>query len=137
MSQEVEIIARGAVGSGKSALLGEIEILLKAMRVPYRHGDPEAWKSEVNLTGADWQSELERTKPVVVLREERLLSVDFSKPGPIKDAYEEGMIACHDGLDVLQNPFLGMMTSSTAPQALAWMIGYNVHLVQKVRRSTS
>lgn len=137
MSQEVEIIARGGVGSGKSALLGEIEILLKAMRVPYRHGDPEAWKSEVSLTGADWQSELERTKPVVVLREERLMMVDFSKPGPIKEAYEEGMIACYDGLDILQNPFLAEMTSSTAPQAIAWLTGYNTHLVHKLKGTTS
>ena len=67
---EVTITAAGRVGSGKSALLGEIEILLKALGVPYRYADPKAAQVEKNLTHADWVGEIERTKPTVVLAEE-------------------------------------------------------------------
>ena len=66
---EVTITAAGRVGSGKSALLGEIEILLKALGVPYRYADPKAAQVEKNLTHADWVGEIERIKPTVVLAE--------------------------------------------------------------------
>ena len=66
---EVTITAAGRAGSGKSALLGEIEILLKALGVPYRYADPKAAQVEKNLTHADWVGEIERIKPTVVLAE--------------------------------------------------------------------
>ena len=67
---EVTITAAGRVGSGKSALLGEIEILLKALGVPYRYADPKAAQAEKNLTHADWVGVIEQVKPTVVLAEE-------------------------------------------------------------------
>lgn len=66
---EVTITASGLVGSGKSALLGEIEILLRALGVPYRYADERAAAVERALTHADWIGELENTKPTVVLME--------------------------------------------------------------------
>ena len=127
MTQEVEIIVRGPVGSGKSALLGEIEILMRAMRIPFRHENPEAWTHEVNLTGADWQTELERTKPVVVLKEEgdrKLSPLQLSH----EKAYGEGRAACLAKQDILSNPYLAKLTSTTAFDAILWMIGYNAQL---------
>ncbi len=67
---EVTITAAGAVGSGKSALLGEIEVLLRALNIPYRYADEKAARVEKALTHADWIGELEATKPCVVLVEE-------------------------------------------------------------------
>lgn len=71
MNKEVSIVIVGPVGSGKSALYGEIEILLKALGVTYRHADPAAAQAEKNMTGADWTSALRQYLPTVVL-EERL-----------------------------------------------------------------
>jgi len=68
---EVKIIADGPVGSGKSALLGEIEIALKAIGVPVVWFNQESARREKNMTHADWQTELDRTKPTVVLIEAR------------------------------------------------------------------
>lgn len=68
---EVKIIADGPIGSGKSALLGEIEIALKAIGVPVRWFNPEIERQEKNMTHADWAAEIERTKPSVVLIESR------------------------------------------------------------------
>lgn len=69
MNQEVVITASGPVGSGKSALLGEIEVTLRALGVPYRYADERAAQQEKNGTHADWIGELERTKPCVCLVE--------------------------------------------------------------------
>ncbi len=66
---EVRIIAAGPVGSGKSALLGEIEIALKAIGIPVVYSEPTQAQSEKAMTHADWASELERTQPNVVLVE--------------------------------------------------------------------
>ncbi len=66
----VFITASGPVGSGKSAVLGEIEIALRAIGVPVRYAIENDARDEKNLTGADWQSELELTKPSVVLVEQ-------------------------------------------------------------------
>lgn len=125
MSQEVEIIVRGPTGSGKSGLLGEIQILLQALRIPHRFADPEEWASEINLTGADWTSELERTKPVVVLREEQ--SRLTKTPSQLK-AYEDGRVACREGKKVLDNPYLETLTTSTMFEAIQWLTGYNLEL---------
>ncbi|SOY56826.1 DUF551 domain-containing protein [Cupriavidus taiwanensis] len=70
MTKEVQIIVSGPVGCGKSALLGEIEILMKALGVPCRYADEAAAKQEKNLTHADWTEALEMYKPSVVLVED-------------------------------------------------------------------
>jgi hypothetical protein len=70
MSAEVKIIVSGPVGSGKSALLGEIEIMLKALGVPVRYEDEAGAQAEKNGNHADWTAELEMYKPSVVLVED-------------------------------------------------------------------
>jgi hypothetical protein len=63
----VEIVARGPVGAGKSALLGEIEIALRAIGVEVAWPDGQA---EKNMTHAEWADALDLYKPTVRLREE-------------------------------------------------------------------
>jgi hypothetical protein len=67
---EIQIIARGPVGCGKSAILGEIEIALKAIRIPVRYADPVEAQSEKNMTHAEWDTFLDMYKPSVVLIED-------------------------------------------------------------------
>jgi hypothetical protein len=67
---EVKIIVSGPVGCGKSALLGEIEILMKALGIPVRYQDDAAAQAEKRMTHADWQSSLEMYEPSVVLVED-------------------------------------------------------------------
>ncbi|KVF08958.1 hypothetical protein WJ04_09000 [Burkholderia vietnamiensis] len=64
---KVTITVSGAVGSGKSALCGEIEILCKALglQVNWIGG-----REEKNLTYADWTEALEMYKPSVTLVEQ-------------------------------------------------------------------
>jgi len=59
----VTVTVSAPVGSGKSAVCGEIEIALKAIGVPvtWREGD-----AEKRLTHADWQQALDLYKPSVV-----------------------------------------------------------------------
>ena len=66
---EIKITVEGPVGSGKSALLGEIEILCKAIGIPVRYADPEDAASEKAMTHADWAEYLEMYEPSVVLQE--------------------------------------------------------------------
>jgi hypothetical protein len=63
----VSVTISAPVGSGKSAICGEIEIALKAIGVPVTWPDGEA---EKRLTHADWQRDLDIYKPSVVIREE-------------------------------------------------------------------
>ena len=51
-------------------MLGEIEILMRALGVPCRYADKEAHRQEVNLTHADWIESIEMYKPSVVLVEQ-------------------------------------------------------------------
>jgi hypothetical protein len=69
MSEErdITIEVRGPVGRGKSAIAGEIEIALRAIGVKVTWENSE---SEKRLTHADWVSDIELYKPVVVIREE-------------------------------------------------------------------
>lgn len=67
MSETCVITVFGPVGSGKSAICGEIEIAMKAIGVPVEWRDGDA---EKRLTHADWQSDLDLYKPSVVIREE-------------------------------------------------------------------
>lgn len=67
---EVTVTVSGPVGSGKSAIAGEIEIALRAIGVPVRYDDPVGAQSEKNMTHADWQTALEMYNPSVVIVEE-------------------------------------------------------------------
>lgn len=69
---KVYVTVTGLTGTGKSAVLGEIEIALKAIGVPVE--TDAAHQSEKNMTHADWQTALELYEPTVVLRE-----VDISR----------------------------------------------------------
>jgi hypothetical protein len=75
MSQTITVNITGPVGSGKSALAGEIEILCLALGLDVEW--PEG-QSEKNMTGADWQSALENYKPRVVIGE----SIPQAKASP-------------------------------------------------------
>uniref|UniRef100_A0A9E8CSX6 Uncharacterized protein n=1 Tax=Bosea sp. NBC_00436 TaxID=2969620 RepID=A0A9E8CSX6_9HYPH len=63
----VTVTVSAPVGSGKSAICGEIEIALKAIGVPVTWRDGA---SEKRLTRADWQGALDLYEPSVVIREE-------------------------------------------------------------------
>ena len=63
----VAVTVSGPVGSGKSAVLGEIEIALKAIGLPVEHD--AAFRAEKNMTHADWQHALDMYKPRVFLSE--------------------------------------------------------------------
>ena len=63
------IVVSGPVGSGKSAILGEIEIALKALGIPVRYADLAGERAEKNATHADWDTYLEMYRPSVVLAE--------------------------------------------------------------------
>ena len=63
----VVITVSGPVGSGKSAICGEIEIAMKAIGVPVEWRDGDA---EKRLTHADWARDLDLYKPSVAIREE-------------------------------------------------------------------
>lgn len=65
----VTVTASGLVGSGKSAILGEIEIALKAIGVPVSYADARAADAEKSMTHADWQEALDLYRPRVVLVE--------------------------------------------------------------------
>ena len=62
----VEVNVCGPVGSGKSAICGEIEIALRAIGVDVSWPDSE---SEKRLTDADWHSALEMYRPTVIIHE--------------------------------------------------------------------
>lgn len=62
----VHVTVSGRIGSGKSAIAGEIEIALKAIGVSVEWADSE---SEKRLTHADWQEALDSYDPHVVITE--------------------------------------------------------------------
>jgi hypothetical protein len=66
---EITVTVSGPVGCGKSAIMGEIEIALKAVGVPVRMADPAADASEKNMTGADWAGYIDMYQPSVILAE--------------------------------------------------------------------
>lgn len=76
----VYVEVSGLTGSGKSAVMGEIEIALRAIGLPVEH-DAE-FQQEKNMTGADWQWALDLYKPKVVLRERNIpRPAALSEPG--------------------------------------------------------
>jgi len=70
MHEEIKVIVFGPVGCGKSAILGEIEIMLKALGIPFRHENEKEAGYQKWATHADWIAELEMYKPHVVLVED-------------------------------------------------------------------
>lgn len=86
MSEEVKITVSGPVGCGKSALLGEIEILMNALGVPVRYEKPDDARSEKGMTHADWQSALEMYAPSVVLIEDMPWLRKEAPAAPLSDA---------------------------------------------------
>lgn len=107
---EVTITVSGPVGSGKSALLGEIEIMLKAIGIPLRYADPVAAQSEKNMTHADWQKYLDMYKPSVVLVEAsahppaqpQLSDEDLTLPQHLLNLIGEYGMARTDGVSELE-----------------------------------
>lgn len=69
IANEVHVAVSGAVGIGKSAIAGEIEIAMKAIGVPVRYVDEREAQAEKNMTHADWASEIERLQPSVAIEE--------------------------------------------------------------------
>ena len=79
MISKICVLVEGAVGSGKSAIAGEIEIALRAIGVPVRFADEAAMRSEKNMTHADWQSHLEIYEPSVIIVE-RIITAHKDQP---------------------------------------------------------
>lgn len=73
---KVYVEVSGLTGSGKSAVMGEIEIALRAIGLTVEH-DAE-FQSEKNMTHAEWQDALEMYKPTVVLRERNIPRAEAS-----------------------------------------------------------
>lgn len=70
MTSIVHVEVSGLTGSGKSAVMGEIEIALKALGLKVEHG-PD-FQAEKNATHADWQEALDLYQPTVVLAERNI-----------------------------------------------------------------
>ena len=70
MRETVYVEVTGLTGSGKSAVMGEIEIALKALGLKVGHGVD--FQAEKNGTHADWQQALDLYKPTVVLIEHNI-----------------------------------------------------------------
>ena len=70
MTSIVHVEVSGLTGSGKSAVMGEIEIALKALGLKVEHG-PD-FQAEKNGTHADWQQALDLNQPTVVLTERNI-----------------------------------------------------------------
>lgn len=68
--ETVYVEVSGLTGSGKSAVMGEIEIALKAIGLTVE--TDAAFQSEKNMTHADWQSALDLYRPTVVLTERNI-----------------------------------------------------------------
>jgi adenylylsulfate kinase-like enzyme len=63
---KITVTVSGPVGSGKSAICGEIEILCKALGLEVNWFDGD---QEKNLSGADYIHDLEMYKPTVEIVE--------------------------------------------------------------------
>lgn len=68
--ERVHVEVSGLTGTGKSAVMGEIEIALRALGLSVEH-DAD-FQSEKNMTHADWQTALDLYKPTVVLSERNI-----------------------------------------------------------------
>lgn len=64
---KIYVTVSGLTGTGKSAVMGEIEVALRALGLPVEHGAD--FQAEKNATHADWQAALDLYKPSVALSE--------------------------------------------------------------------
>lgn len=102
---KVYVEVSGLTGSGKSAVLGEIEIAMRALGLTVEHADPAAAQAEKNATHADWQAALNLYKPTVVLAERNVSR--RSEPRPVS-----GEVDC----ERLLRPIIGI-ENRTAQEA--------------------
>lgn len=118
----IEITASGPVGSGKSAVLGEIEILCQALNLDVSYVSADRAQSEKNMTHADWVGELEVTRPIVLLKEVNSATTMFSET----NARLSGRRAAVKGKMVDDNPFLeGRGGKQDHPRlAYQWLYGF-------------
>ena len=70
MQSEIVVTVSGPIGCGKSAIAGEIEIVLRAIGVPVRFMADREMQAEKRITGADWTGYLDIYKPSVVIVEQ-------------------------------------------------------------------
>lgn len=85
----VYVNVSGLTGTGKSAVLGEIEIALRALGVPVEHDT--AFQAEKNATHADWQAALDLYKPTVILSETNIsrAAAPVVSVGGLSEAFEK------------------------------------------------
>jgi hypothetical protein len=69
MMATLKVTVSGPVGSGKSAVAGEIEIALKSIGLEVSYLDAIAAQTEKNMTHADWQSALLMYEPSIIIEE--------------------------------------------------------------------
>lgn len=126
----IEITASGPVGSGKSAVLGEIEILCRALNLDVSYASAERAQSEKNMTHADWVGELAVTRPVVVLKEMNSSTSIFAE----SNARLSGRRAAVKGKTLADNPFLeGRGEKQDHPKlAYEWLYGFTLEKLQPV-----
>lgn len=115
----VKIVALGPVGSGKSALLGEIEIALRAIGVRVKYADPSAAMAEKNATHAEWTTTLERINPVAWLYE--------LQPGPAK-----GMDAALTEDEIENAELAAKCTLKAMPDSI--VASHTLRLITEVRQ---
>ena len=95
----VRVIVAGPVGSGKSAIAGEIEIAMKAIGVSVRFADERAARAEKRLTHANWTRDLEMYQPTVVLEERIEPERSFPEAADGKPISEEEALLWGAGCD--------------------------------------
>jgi len=99
MTSIVHVEVSGLTGSGKSAVMGEIEIALKALGLKVEYG-PD-FQAEKNGTHADWQTALDLYQPTVVLTERNI----SQQPQAREDAQPVAGLTVHmvsDGGDIFR-----------------------------------
>ncbi|TNC14868.1 hypothetical protein FF100_04630 [Methylobacterium terricola] len=95
----VRVIVAGPVGCGKSAVLGEIEIAMKAIGVPVRFADEKAFQAEKRMTRADWARDLDMYQPTVVLEERIEPERSFPEAADGRPASDEEVMLWAAGCD--------------------------------------
>lgn len=104
-SERVYVEVSGLTGTGKSAVMGEIEIALRALGLTVEHD--AGFQSEKNMTHADWQTALDLYNPVAVLRERNIPRTKASATPPVQGEavvilrrlFDEKRPAYHDCID--------------------------------------
>ena len=88
-SNTVTVTISGPVGSGKSAIAGEIEVALRFLGVPVTWANPAAALSEANLTHSDWAAALAMYRPSVVLVEANIPTPKQRRQADVSTVYSE------------------------------------------------